>query len=136
MLCAIFDPEEPRLREYLEKVTWYSDAFFDRCEGGIKVIGGMHKWVIPCNWKFRAENFSGDSYHVPWSHLSAIRSGFSFGANTRPEAAGRIVSPGNGHAIVCVGPNNVTEPPMRRSWRMQRRSVRRWKSVWDPGWRW
>jgi len=31
--------------------------------------------------------------------LSAIRSGFSFGANTKPAAAGRIVSPGNGHAI-------------------------------------
>jgi 3-phenylpropionate/trans-cinnamate dioxygenase alpha subunit len=65
-------------------------VFFDRREGGIEVIGGMHKWVIPCNWKFAAENFSGDSYHVPWSHLSAIRSGFSFGARTpdrRPKGA-------------------------------------------------
>ena len=102
----------PPLREYLGEVTWYLDVFFDRREGGIEVVVGMHKWVIPCNWKFPAENFSGDSYHVPWSHLSAIRSGFSFGANTKPEAAGRIVSPGNGHAIVCVGPNDMTEPPM------------------------
>ena len=23
----------------------------------------MQKWLIPCNWKFPAENFSGDSYH-------------------------------------------------------------------------
>ena len=23
----------------------------------------MQKWVIPCNWKFPAENFSGDTYH-------------------------------------------------------------------------
>ena len=112
LLFATFDAGAPPLREYLGKVTWYLDAFFDRREGGIEIVGGMHKWVIPCNWKFPAENFSGDSYHVPWSHLSAIRSGFSFGANTRPEAAGRIVSPGNGHAFVCVGPNEVTEPPM------------------------
>jgi len=112
LLFAIFDPESPPLREYLGEVTWYLDVFFDRREGGIEVVVGMHKWVIPCNWKFPAENFSGDSYHVPWSHLSAIRIGFSFGANTRPEAAGRIVSPGNGHAIVCVGPNDMTEPPM------------------------
>ena len=49
---------------------------------------------------------------LPWSHLSAIRSGFSFGANNKPTAGGRIVSPGNGHAIVCVGPNDMTEPPM------------------------
>jgi len=112
LLFATFDAGAPPLREYLGKVTWYLDVFFDRREGGIEIVGGMHKWVIPCNWKFPAENFSGDSYHVPWSHLSAIRSGFSFGANTLPEAAGRIVSPGNGHAIVCVGPNDMTEPPM------------------------
>jgi len=112
LLFATFDLAAPPLREYLGKVTWYLDVFFDRREGGIEIVGGMHKWVIPCNWKFPAENFSGDSYHVPWSHLSAIRSGFSFGANTLPEAAGRIVSPGNGHAIVCVGPNDMTEPPM------------------------
>ena len=23
----------------------------------------MQKWLIPCNWKFPAENFCGDSYH-------------------------------------------------------------------------
>jgi hypothetical protein len=27
------------------------------------VLGGIQKWLIPCNWKFPAENFSGDSYH-------------------------------------------------------------------------
>src|SRR6516165_3505116 len=76
LLFATFDAGAPPLREYLGKVTWYLDVFFDRREGGIEIVGGMHKWVIPCNWKFPAENFSGDSYHVPWSHLSAIRSGF------------------------------------------------------------
>src|SRR6516225_314909 len=88
LLFVTFDPESPPLREYLGEVTWYLDVFFDRREGGIEVVVGMHKWVIHCNWKFPAENFSGDSYHVPWSHLSAIRIGFSFGANTRPEAEG------------------------------------------------
>jgi 3-phenylpropionate/cinnamic acid dioxygenase small subunit len=99
LLFATFDPNAPPLGEYLGEAAWYLDVFFDRREGGIEVVGGMHKWIIPCNWKFPAENFSGDSYHVPWSHLSAIRSGFSFGANTKPTAGGRIVSPGNGHAI-------------------------------------
>ena len=27
------------------------------------MLGGVQKWLIPCNWKFPAENFSGDSYH-------------------------------------------------------------------------
>ena len=72
---ATFDPTAPPLLDYLGSMTWYLDAFFDRREGGIEVLGGVHKWVVPCNWKFPAENFGGDAYHVGWTHLSAIRSG-------------------------------------------------------------
>jgi phenylpropionate dioxygenase-like ring-hydroxylating dioxygenase large terminal subunit len=48
------------------------DAFFDRREGGVEVIGGMHKWVMPCNWKFPAENFGGDGYHI-WYQATSPR---------------------------------------------------------------
>ena len=77
LLFATFDPAAPPLREYLGEMTWYLDSFFDRREGGVEVLGGVHKWVVPCNWKLPAENFAGDAYHVAWSHLSAIRSGFA-----------------------------------------------------------
>jgi 3-phenylpropionate/trans-cinnamate dioxygenase subunit alpha len=109
---ATFDATAPPLREYLGELTWYLDAFFDRREGGIEVIGGMHKWVVPCNWKFPAENFGGDAYHVSWSHLSAIRSGFSAGVTLRPTTGGTILSPGNGHCIIALGANDVAEPPI------------------------
>src|SRR6202035_3290226 len=59
LLFATFDPEAPPLREYLGEMTWYLDAFFDRREGGIEIVGA-YKWVMPCNWKFPAENFGGD----------------------------------------------------------------------------
>ena len=61
---ATFDPEAPPLREYLGEMAWYLDTFVDRREGGIEVVA-THKWVMPCNWKFPAENFGGDAYHVP-----------------------------------------------------------------------
>jgi 3-phenylpropionate/trans-cinnamate dioxygenase subunit alpha len=93
-------------------MCWYLDAFFDRRDGGIEVIGGMHKWIMPCNWKFPAENFGGDAYHVPWSHLSAITTSFSTGVTTKPDATGTMVSPGNGHVVICVGPEMVGEPPI------------------------
>jgi phenylpropionate dioxygenase-like ring-hydroxylating dioxygenase large terminal subunit len=112
LFFATFDPEAPPLRDYLGEMTWYLDAFFDRREGGIEVIGGMHKWVMPCNWKFPAENFGGDGYHVPWSHLSAIRNDFASGASTKPETGGTQVSPGNGHVLLCFGPNDVADPPI------------------------
>jgi phenylpropionate dioxygenase-like ring-hydroxylating dioxygenase large terminal subunit len=109
---ASFDPEAPPLREYLGEMCWYLDTFFDRREGGIEVIGGMHKWVMPCNWKFPAENFGGDAYHVQWSHLSAVKTAFSTGVTTKSNAGGSAVSPGNGHILICVGADDIADPPM------------------------
>jgi phenylpropionate dioxygenase-like ring-hydroxylating dioxygenase large terminal subunit len=112
LLFATFDPTAPPLLEYLGEMAWYLDTFIDRREGGIEVIGGVHKWLIPCNWKFPAENFGGDRYHVPWSHLSAIKTGFGSGVSIKPTSAGSLVSPGNGHCLVCFGPQDVSEPPI------------------------
>ena len=111
LLFATFDPEAPPLLEYLGEMTWYLDTFFDRREGGIEVIGGMHKWVMPCNWKFPAENFGGDGYHTSWSHLSAIRAGFGGDFRVQPDSSGMMLSPGNGHCIITVGPDVVADPP-------------------------
>ena len=36
---------------------------WDGSDGGTEILGGIQKWRIPCNWKFPAENFCGDSYH-------------------------------------------------------------------------
>ena len=109
---ATFDPSAPPLLDYLGGMTWYLDTFFDRQEGGVEVIGGVHKWVLPSNWKLPAENFGGDAYHVPWSHLSAIKSSFSVGVTAQPNASGRMVSLGNGHGLIAVGPDDVPDPPI------------------------
>ena len=93
-------------------MTWYLDAFFDRREGGIEVIGGVHKWVVPCNWKFPAENFAGDAHHVPWSHLAAINVGVSPSTTARQSWKGRIISPGHGHCIIALGPEDAAEFPI------------------------
>jgi len=111
LLFATFDPEAPPLREYLGEMCWYLDAFFDRREGGVEVIGGMHKWVMPCNWKFPAENFGGDGYHTSWSHLSAIQTGAGGNFRIKPDPLGVMLSPGNGHCVIGVGPDTVADPP-------------------------
>jgi phenylpropionate dioxygenase-like ring-hydroxylating dioxygenase large terminal subunit len=108
---ATFDPEAPKLREYLGEMAWYLDNFVDRRDGGIEIVA-THKWIMPCNWKFPAENFGGDAYHVPWSHLSAVKTAFSSGVTTKPSATGSMVSPGNGHISICVGPDDIGDPPM------------------------
>jgi nitrite reductase/ring-hydroxylating ferredoxin subunit len=112
LIFATFDPTAPPLLDYLGEMAWYLDTFFDRREGGIEVIGGVHRWVVPCNWKFPAENFGGDAYHVPWSHLSAISSGFSPNLEARRSWRGSIVSPGPGHGIIALGPEDTAAPPI------------------------
>jgi phenylpropionate dioxygenase-like ring-hydroxylating dioxygenase large terminal subunit len=108
---ATFDAAAPPLRDYLGEMAWYLDTFVDRREHGIEIVA-THKWVMPCNWKFPAENFGGDAYHVPWSHLSAVATGFSSGVTTKPHTTGAMVSPGNGHVLICVGPDDVGDPPI------------------------
>src|ERR1700739_798299 len=89
----------------------YPDTSFDRREGGIEVIGGMHKWVMPCNWKFPAENFGGDGYHLGWSHRSSVMTGFDTAPTAQAELRGTLVSPGNGHVVICVGPDDLDGAP-------------------------
>ena len=110
LIFATFDPAAPPLADYLGPMTWYLDTFFDRREGGAEVIGGVHKWVVPCNWKMPAENFAGDAYHVPWSHLSPIRAGFSVGVTAAPVKGGGPVSTPHGHGMITVAAGQSGEP--------------------------
>lgn len=109
---ASFDKDAPPLLEYLGEMAWYLDAFFDRREGGVEVVGGLFKWVIPCNWKLPAENFAGDGYHTAWSHNSAISTGFASNRRLLSTSGGRMVSPGNGHCVITAGPDDITDPPI------------------------
>jgi 3-phenylpropionate/trans-cinnamate dioxygenase subunit alpha len=125
LLFATFDPMAPPLLDYLGEMTWYLDTFFDRREGGIEVIGGVHKWIVPCNWKFPAENFAGDAYHVAWSHLSAISTGFS--PRSRRGRRGREASslPAMATALLPWVLKTRLRHPSPISWPMWQRSVRK-----------
>ena len=110
LIFATFDADAPPLLDYLGPMTWYLDTLFDRREGGSEIVGGVHKWVVPCNWKMPAENFAGDAYHVQWSHLSPIKAGFSVGVTAQPKMKGGPVSMGNGHSMIAVGADQSGAP--------------------------
>jgi phenylpropionate dioxygenase-like ring-hydroxylating dioxygenase large terminal subunit len=65
-IWATWDAAAPPFLEYLGDFKLFLDLSLDAWdgrEGGTEVLGGVQKWLIPYNWKFPAENFSGDSYH-------------------------------------------------------------------------
>ncbi len=111
---ATWDKSAPSLIDYLGDMTWYMDETLDRVEGGTEFIGGVHRFVIPANWKLGADNFAGDGYHTYLTHgsLRAIRQQASgaqpFLQGQTYGQGGYAASPGNGHGIVRV--NNPAQP--------------------------
>jgi 3-phenylpropionate/trans-cinnamate dioxygenase alpha subunit len=122
LIFATFDASAPPLREYLGELTWYLDAIFDPREGGVEVFPGVHKWIVPCNWKIAAENFSGDSYHVPWNHRSAMSAGFSV-RQPQPSDINRFhLYFGNGHCVMARKPDDVSNSPQVSAWEQEDRA--------------
>ncbi len=119
-IWATWDESAPSFQEYLGDFKMFLDLSLDSwdgSEGGSEIIGGVQKWLIPCNWKFPAENFSGDSYHNI-SHRSVDMVGIGPSAQGRRDTAERsqsrrlqIAFPDRGHQCgVYVLPANQPTP--------------------------
>ncbi len=66
-IWACWDKEAPDFLDYLGGMDAYLAPSFESKDGepgGLEALGGVQKWLMPCNWKFAAENFVGDFYHV------------------------------------------------------------------------
>src|SRR6202162_4741478 len=91
---ATWDPLAPTFLEYLGDFTRYLDLQLDGWDGReaqAEVLGGIEKWLVPCNWKFPAENFSGDTYHNI-SHRSVDLAGIGPSGSGRRDMGERDVS--------------------------------------------
>ena len=68
---ATWDAQAPEFEVYMGDALTHLDQALDCRDGrpGGSEVVGVHKWIIPSNWKFASENFLGDTYHNP-SHRS------------------------------------------------------------------
>ncbi|HXG35849.1 MAG TPA: Rieske 2Fe-2S domain-containing protein, partial [Dehalococcoidia bacterium] len=108
LIFGTFDPEAESLQDYLGDYAFYLDLLVDRLPGGSEIVGGAHKWIMPCNWKFAADNFVGDGYHIPSTHMSPFLTGIGGTIQGVRELVGSprfSVSTENGHGI------NIIEAP-------------------------
>ena len=99
LIFGTFDGTAPSLIDYLGDMAFYLDYMVDRVPGGSEIIGGVHKWIIPANWKYASDNFQGDGYHVGTTHATAFKMGF--GGVSRQDGKREVVSvyTGNGHGL-------------------------------------
>ena len=100
LIFGNWDPAAPSFDDYLGDMKWYMDGYFDRTDAGTEVVGGMHKWVLKCNWKFAAEQFASDMYHAELAHSSALLALLPEGADIAQAGLpteGRQFSSAHGH---------------------------------------
>jgi phenylpropionate dioxygenase-like ring-hydroxylating dioxygenase large terminal subunit len=100
LIFATWDQNAPPLVDYLGDMAWYLDMAIDRRAGGIEFVGGIHRWVMHCNWKLPADNFSGDGYHLPTTHRSIQSVRGNLRSNEyAPRGRSYSANPGNGHGL-------------------------------------
>lgn len=73
LIFACWDPQES-LDDYLGDMRWYLDRFLTVPHlGGLEVVPGRERYMMPVNWKLLAENFGSDEYHFPVTHASVLK---------------------------------------------------------------
>ena len=70
-IFGCMDAAAPSLVDYLGDAAWYMDIWAG-IPGGIEFLGPPSRSILKANWKSPPENFIGDSYHVGWTHSSAL----------------------------------------------------------------
>jgi phenylpropionate dioxygenase-like ring-hydroxylating dioxygenase large terminal subunit len=74
LIFACWDANAVSLETYLGDACWYLDNFLIREEmGGLEIVPGAQRYMMPSNWKLLAENFAGDQYHFPHTHSSVVQ---------------------------------------------------------------
>jgi nitrite reductase/ring-hydroxylating ferredoxin subunit len=96
LIFASLDENAPSLREYLGGAAWMLDALVGMHPDGMRVIGPPDRYRVRANWKTAAENYSGDTYHVGWTHNSAERVGIAINLNAASRI-GHSYEMGEGH---------------------------------------
>src|SRR5262249_7871343 len=72
-IFATLDPDAVPLEDYLGDVARLGMNML-AARGDLRIVGGIQKYIIGCNWKLAADN-SWDWYHPQISHASAFMSG-------------------------------------------------------------
>lgn len=95
LIFATWWHDGPSLVDDLGPMQPYLDIVFNRIPGGVEVLEGVHKYMVPANWKILSENSAGDMYHLPSTHASAV----DLGLRNMPGSVGHTISAGNGHSF-------------------------------------
>ena len=129
LVFGCWDPQVPSFEEWLGDARLYFDIAFDRV-GGSELLTSVSRRRVAANWKFGAEQFSTDSYHVSFTHASGfIAQNATAAASDEPAPASpsplhmpfTIVHSDRGHGMGCF-----LDPEAARFFFGRSPAVQRW----------
>ena len=129
-IWATWDKDAPSFEDYLGPLTESVRACFQATDGednGVEFFMPIMKWRIPCNWKFPAFSFAGDSTHAAMTHLSVNAAAIGpQGARNGGERHGlrsafrgsryELAAPGYGHGGHMTIWDQTGAPEHRDTW--------------------
>jgi nitrite reductase/ring-hydroxylating ferredoxin subunit len=102
MIWATWDPAAPSLPDYLGDFKSYLEVEFSRSDRGMEAVGPPQRWVIPANWKYPADQFACDGYHVMTLHRALKELGLFGPMEDIKEILYAVdVSSPEGHGLRC-----------------------------------
>lgn len=101
---ASLEEDIASLEEWIGEELWYMDMTFQITKDGWEVVGDPHRTEIESNWKLGAENFAGDTHHVPATHQSGLSA--AYGADEQEESLHEQFAGGVSRLIACKGKVN------------------------------
>jgi phenylpropionate dioxygenase-like ring-hydroxylating dioxygenase large terminal subunit len=135
LIFASLDPDAPDLEDYLGGFRYYLDFYTRQSEAGLDVRGPQ-RWRVKADWKIGAENFCGDSYHTPHTHLSVVEIELFGDTKARKRKQGALYFTGNGGGTTYKLPDGgfaeraayVGYPPeliesQRRTWSSEQQAL-------------
>ncbi|HXQ49847.1 MAG TPA: Rieske 2Fe-2S domain-containing protein [Stellaceae bacterium] len=132
-IWATWDKGAPSFDDFLGEAKFALELGlcpWDGGNGATELLGSTQKWIVPCNWKFIAENFAGDALHVV-SHRSVDMVGI--GPTKGP---GRRDDYGKPHLAAYPGGHGVNygvTPPVkeRRNYAASPATSAYFQSCWE-----
>jgi phenylpropionate dioxygenase-like ring-hydroxylating dioxygenase large terminal subunit len=95
LVFICLDPDAPPISSRLGEFRDYLDFYTRPGPDGVEVRGPQ-RWRLPANWKIGAENFVGDTYHTPHTHLSVSEIGLMSDAKGGKRKGGTMYFAGGG----------------------------------------
>lgn len=104
LVFASFDSEIMSLEDYLGEMKWYLEVILAQAGTQRVVFEGTHRWTAETNWKFPAEQFTGDPSHQYGVHRSMGQLGFD--VNFGDKAQDFVARFEHGHGLLNMAPRN------------------------------